>query len=214
MGRGGLLYGNTSGNHRLRPVRVGVSCTYPESVPDYEVHTVVSSDPDKVHKDLPDTAVVDSVDELLSNPDIDVVIITSPNATHYEYTRLAIEAGKHVVVEKPFTVTSAEADQLIDLAKQKGVLLTVYHNRRWDNDFLTVRNLLETGALGKLSIYQAQFSRYRPEVQSGGGGNREIRVRHSVRFRFTFDRSGPVPVRSAGHAVGGFENGAQRVQNP
>ncbi|MGE7825306.1 oxidoreductase [Paenibacillus sp. NPDC093718] len=136
------------------------------SVPDYEVHTVVSSDPDKVHKDLPDAAVVDSVDELLSNPDIDVVIITSPNATHYEYTRLAIEAGKHVVVEKPFTITSAEADQLIDLAKQKGVLLTVYHNRRWDNDFLTVRNLLETGALGKLSIYQAQFSRYRPEVQT------------------------------------------------
>ncbi|ANA79906.1 MULTISPECIES: oxidoreductase [Paenibacillus] len=136
------------------------------SVPDYKVHTVVSSDPDKVHKDLPDTAVVDSVDELLSVSEIDVVIITSPNTTHYEYSRLALEAGKHVVVEKPFTVTAAEADELIELAKQKGVLLTVYHNRRWDNDFLTVRNLLETGALGKLSIYQSQFSRYRPEVQS------------------------------------------------
>lgn len=125
------------------------------SVPDYNVHTVVSSDPDKVRKDLPDVAVADSVEELLS-AEIDVVIITSPNETHYDYTRLAIEAGKHVVVEKPFAVTSAEADQLIELARQRGVLLTVYHNRRWDNDFLTVRNLLETGALGKLSIYQWQ----------------------------------------------------------
>ncbi len=136
------------------------------SVPDYNVHTIVSSDPSKVHKDLPDTSVVDSVDELLAIPEIDVVIITSPNTTHHEYTRLAIEAGKHVVVEKPFTVTSAEADELIQLARERNVLLTVYQNRRWDNDFLTVRNLLETGALGKLSIYQSQFSRYRPQVNA------------------------------------------------
>lgn len=143
------------------------------SVPDYKIHTVVSSDPDKVRKDLPDVAVAGSVEELLS-AEIDVVIITSPNETHYDYTRLAIEAGKHVVVEKPFTVTSAEADQLIDLARQKGVLLTVYHNRRWDNDFLTVRNLLETGALGKLSIYKSQLSRYSPEVKSEDWREQEV----------------------------------------
>ena len=145
----------------------------------------------------------------MSNPDIDVVIITSPNATHYEYTRLAIEAGKHVVVEKPFTVTSAEADQLIDLAKQKGVLLTVYHNRRWDNDFLTVRNLLETGRSASFPFIRRSSAATVRRCNRSGGGNRKSRVRHSVRFRFTFDRSGPVPVRSAGHAVGGFENGAQ-----
>lgn len=135
------------------------------SVPDFNVRTVVSSDPDKVHRDLPDTEVVDSVDELLADPEVQLVIITSPNTTHYEYAKLAIEAGKHVVVEKPFTVTSEEADRLIALAAERGVLLTVYHNRRWDNDFLTVRNLLETGALGKLTIYQSQFSRYRPDPQ-------------------------------------------------
>lgn len=136
-----------------------------ESIPDYIIGKVVSSNPEKVKKSLPQAEVVSDVEELLQDGEVDVVIIATPNATHYEYARRAIEAGKHVVVEKPFTVTSEEADQLIALAEEKGVLLTVYQNRRWDNDFLTVRNLLETGALGKLSVYQAQFSRYRPIVQ-------------------------------------------------
>lgn len=135
------------------------------SIPDYQIHTVVSSNPDKVKKDLPRTKVVSQVDELLQDEEITVVVVTSPNGTHFEYAKKAIEAGKHVVVEKPFTVTSEEADTLIHLAREKGVLLTVYHNRRWDNDFLTVRNLLETGALGKLSVYQVHFNRYRPLVQ-------------------------------------------------
>lgn len=135
------------------------------SIPDYQIHTVVSSNPDKVKKDLPHTKVISHVEELLQDDEIEVVIVTSPNATHYEYAKRAIEFGKHVVVEKPFTVTSEEADTLIRLAREKGVLLTVYHNRRWDNDFLTVRNLLETKALGNLSVYQVHFNRYRPKVQ-------------------------------------------------
>lgn len=135
------------------------------SIPDYRIRTVVSSDPDKVKRVLPKTRVVGTVDELLQEKDIDVVVVASPNATHFEYARQAIEAGKHVVVEKPFTVTSEEADLLIALAKERDVQLTVYHNRRWDNDFLTVRNLLETKALGRLSVYQVHFNRYRPIVQ-------------------------------------------------
>lgn len=135
------------------------------SIPDYQIRTVVSSDPDKVRKDLPRTQIVSHVDELLEDDEIAVVVISSPNVTHFEYAQKALEAGKHVVVEKPFTVTSKEADMLIQLAQEKGVLLTVFHNRRWDNDFLTVRNLLETGALGSLSLYQVHFNRYRPIVQ-------------------------------------------------
>lgn len=135
------------------------------SVPDFVITTVVSSKPDKVHRDLPGAKVVSTVDELLADPELRVVIVTSPNTTHYPYAKQAIAAGKHVVVEKPFTVTSAEADELIELARQHGVLLTVYHNRRWDNDFLTVRNLLDMRALGKLSLYQAHFNRYRPEIK-------------------------------------------------
>ncbi|WP_054956805.1 oxidoreductase [Paenibacillus dakarensis] len=135
------------------------------SIPDYHIRTVVSSNPEKVKRDLPRTGVVSHVDELFQDEEIAVVVVASPNATHYEYARKAIEAGKHVVVEKPFTVTSEEADTLIELAREKGVLLTVYHNRRWDNDFLTVRNLLETGALGNLSVYQVHFNRYRPKVK-------------------------------------------------
>lgn len=144
------------------------------SVPDFSVRTVVSSNPDKVHRDLPGTKVVGTVDELLADSELQVVIVTSPNTTHYQYAKQAIAAGKHVVVEKPFTVTSAEADELIELARQQDVLLTVYHNRRWDNDFLTVRNLLDMRALGNLSLYQAHFNRYRPEVKEERWREQEI----------------------------------------
>ncbi|QCT04686.1 oxidoreductase domain protein [Paenibacillus algicola] len=136
------------------------------SIPDYEIAAVVSSHPEKVYKALPEAVVYSQVEQLLNDASIDIVIVTSPNATHYEYAKNAIEAGKHVVVEKPFTVTSEEAKALIALAKNRGVLLTVYQNRRWDNDFLTARNLLETGALGRLSLYYAQFNRYRPDIKN------------------------------------------------
>ncbi|WP_106767351.1 oxidoreductase [Paenibacillus faecalis] len=135
------------------------------NLPDYNIYAVVSSNSDKVKKDLPRAKVVDSVNQLLLDEEISVVVVATPNATHFEYAKKAIEAGKHVVVDKPFTVTTEEADALIRLAREKEVLLTVYHNRRWDNDFLTVRNLLETKALGRLSLYQVHFNRYRPLVQ-------------------------------------------------
>ena len=134
------------------------------SIPDFRIRMVVSSDPGKVNRDLPEVLVVGSVEELLQHEELGLIIVASPNKTHYDYAKMAIEAGKHVVVEKPFTVTSEEADTLIRLAKEKDVRLTVYQNRRWDNDFLTVRNLLETGALGRLSLYQAHFNRYKPAV--------------------------------------------------
>lgn len=110
-------------------------------------------------------AVVSDVNEVISRKDIDVIVVVTPNMTHYELAKKAIAAGKHVVVEKPFTVTSAQADELIDLARQKGVLLTVFQNRRWDNDFLTVQELLRTEVLGKISMYEAHYDRFRPNVR-------------------------------------------------
>lgn len=126
---------------------------------------VVSSNADKVQQDYPGVEVVPDIDHLLKDHQVDVVVISSPNMTHYEFAKKSIEAGKHVVVEKPFTVSSAEADALIALAEKKQVLLTVYQNRRWDNDFLTVKSLLDTQMLGNLSTYEAHFDRYRPKVQ-------------------------------------------------
>lgn len=109
--------------------------------------------------------IVSDVDEIISRKDIDVIAVVTPNTTHYELAKKAIAAGKHVVVEKPFTITSAQADELIALARQKGVLLTVFQNRRWDNDFLTIRELLRTEVLGKIRTYEAHYDRFRPQVR-------------------------------------------------
>ncbi|MGG4554217.1 oxidoreductase [Paenibacillus sp. FSL W8-0186] len=125
---------------------------------------VVSSQPAKVKGIYPQAKVYEDVETLLSDPEIQLVVVSSPNLTHYEYAAQALEAGKHVVVEKPFTNSSAEADRLIALAKEKKLLLTVYHNRRWDNDFLTISRLLDSGVLGSVSYYEAHFDRFRPEV--------------------------------------------------
>jgi scyllo-inositol 2-dehydrogenase (NADP+) len=126
--------------------------------------TIVSRS-EQVHKDYPEVEVVHEVEMLLRQKEIEVVVVTSPNTTHYEYAKKAILAGKHVVVEKPFTITSSEAEDLIVLAREKGVLLTVYHNRRWDNDFLTIQELLRSGILGRLTTYEAHYDRFRPCVR-------------------------------------------------
>lgn len=110
----------------------------------------------------PFLTVVRSFEELLTNPEIDLVVINTPNDTHYAYTRQALEAGKHVLVEKPFTPTSPEAEELIALAEAKKRVLTVYQNRRWDSDFRTVREILDSGQLGELISYEAHFDRYKP----------------------------------------------------
>jgi scyllo-inositol 2-dehydrogenase (NADP+) len=137
-----------------------------DAVEGLELAAVVSSNPEKVKKDFPGVSVVSTLTDLLKDDSLDLVVITSPNLTHFEYAKQAIQSKKHVVVEKPFTVTSDEADELIELAKQQNVLLSVYHNRRWDNDFLTVQELLKNGLLGDLVTYEAHFDRYRPAVQN------------------------------------------------
>jgi scyllo-inositol 2-dehydrogenase (NADP+) len=134
-------------------------------VDNLSLKAVNSSNDRKVKKDYPNVEVLSDLNSMLADKDIDVVIITSPNTTHYEYAKMAILAGKHVVVEKPFTIMSSEATELIELAKKKGVLLTVFHNRRWDSDFLTIQELIKTKVLGNLSTYEAHFDRFRPNVR-------------------------------------------------
>ncbi|GGF99117.1 oxidoreductase [Pontibacter amylolyticus] len=110
----------------------------------------------------PDAAVVSETTSVLEDEAIDLVIVATTNDTHYSLAKAALEAGKHVVVEKPFTVTSEEANELIELGRQKGKLLTVYQNRRWDSDFKTVKKLIESAMLGRLVEYEAHFDRFRP----------------------------------------------------
>lgn len=136
-----------------------------ESVPGLTLKAIVSSAPEKVHRDHPTVAVVPTLDHLLAHEDISLIVIATPNDTHYDFAKQAIAAGKHVIVDKPFVIHTAQADELIALAHKHTVLFSVYHNRRWDNDFLTIRHLLQTGMLGELSTYEAHYDRYRPLVQ-------------------------------------------------
>jgi predicted dehydrogenase len=97
---------------------------------------------------------------------VDLIVVTTPSSDHYTFVRDAMIAGKHVVVEKPFTVTSYDANELVDLAKEKGRVLSVYHNRRWDGDFLTIQQIVKDGLLGKIVEAEFHWDRYIPIVNT------------------------------------------------
>lgn len=109
----------------------------------------------------PNATIVNDTNEILNDPAIDLVIVATPNITHYEVGKQALNADKHVLIDKPITVTSAETDDLIAIAKSKGKLLTTYQNRRWDSDFKTVQKVIGSGLLGKLAEYESHYDRFR-----------------------------------------------------
>lgn len=129
-----------------------------------ELSAVVSSKPELVKSKLPDCTPYTSFEEVLEQPEIELVVLSLPNTLHYDHAKKALLAGKHVVVEKPFTITSAEAEELIALSEQKGLKLSVYHNRRFDCDFLTVKDLMDSGRLGSVHSYLCNYNRYRPDI--------------------------------------------------
>ena len=146
------------------------------ATPGLVLQLVGSSDCAKVHGDWPDVSVEQSMLQAAQHPDIDLVVIATPNDTHAALADAALRAGKHVVVDKPFTLTLDEARALDELAQRQGRLLSVFHNRRWDADFLTLRQLLASGQLGAIVSFESRFDRFRPEVrqrwreQAGLGG--------------------------------------------
>ena len=144
--------------------------------PGMTLAAVASSDENKVHADWPAMPVVSGPERILNDPNIDLVVIPPPNDTHFPLAKAALEAGKHVVVDKPFTVTLSQARELEALAKSGGRLLSVFHNRRWDSDFLTVKALINEGLLGEVGYFESHFDRYRPQVRNrwreqGGPGS-------------------------------------------
>lgn len=126
---------------------------------------VASSDAKKVHADLPDVRVYPRPDALIADESIDLVIIATPNDTHAPLSRAALEAGKHVVVDKPFALDLAEARGLIETAERVGRHLWVFHNRRWDSDFLTVKAAIEVGTVGRVADFESRIDRFRPAVR-------------------------------------------------
>lgn len=105
-----------------------------------------------------------SIDEVYADSEVDVVIITTPPEGHFEFARKSLESGKHVVVEKPFVPTADEAAQLAEISKKTGKKLTVYQNRRWDADFLTLRKIIADGHLGDIAEFETHFDRHRPDA--------------------------------------------------
>lgn len=145
------------------------------TTPGLSLGWVVSRDAAKVEADLPGCRV-GSLAEVLADPSVDLVVIATPNDTHAPIARQALLAGKHVVIDKPFALDLAEAKALVELAGKQRRLLSIFHNRRWDGDFLTVRRLLAEGALGQVAQFESHFDRYRPQVrqrwrEAGGPGS-------------------------------------------
>jgi scyllo-inositol 2-dehydrogenase (NADP+) len=134
------------------------------AVPRLQLAAVATSRPAEAADDFRRIADPQS---LIADPDLDLVVIATPNATHVPLARAALEAGKHVVIDKPFAPTAAEAAELIALAERRGRLLTPFHNRRWDGDLLTVRKLVEEGTLGDLLQVEFCWDRFRPAIREG-----------------------------------------------
>jgi predicted dehydrogenase/GNAT superfamily N-acetyltransferase len=147
-----------------------------QRVKSLRLDAVMSSDGAKVLADLPAVAIAPDADAVFANPEIDLVVIATPTATHFDIARRALEAGKHVVVDKPVTVTVAEAEALIELAGRARRVLSVFQSRRWDDDFVTLRETIASGRLGEVVYFESHYDRYRPEVrhrwkeQPGSGG--------------------------------------------
>jgi scyllo-inositol 2-dehydrogenase (NADP+) len=138
-----------------------------KAVPSLSIAKVFTSRTADVERNLPAATVVATPQEVFADPAVELVVIATPNATHAGLARQALLAGKHVVIDKPMTTASADADGLIELAAQRGRLISVYQNRRWDNDFLTVKSLIEAGRLGQVYGYEAHFDRFRPAIKPG-----------------------------------------------
>lgn len=134
----------------------------------FELRSVVERHSNEAIKIYPYIKTVRSTTELFDDPDIDLVIITTSNDLHYSLSKEALEKGKHVVVEKPMTIRSSEALNLIQLAKSKKLILCPYQNRRYDSDYLTIKDIINKKLLGdEIVDCEIHFDRYRPQLKGG-----------------------------------------------
>ena len=135
-----------------------------EAHPDFNLYAVFERTKNLAEKKYPNIKTFRALDDILKDETIDLVVVNTPNITHYDYTKKALEAGKHVIVEKPFTVTTKEAEELIALAEKQNLKLSVYHNRRWDSDFKTVKKVVQQGVLGDIVEAEFHYDRFDPNL--------------------------------------------------
>lgn len=130
----------------------------------FELVAVVERSKNKAVEDYPNITTYRSVEELLADESLALIVVNTPNYTHYEYAKAALNAGKNVLIEKPFSVTKGEAEELFSLAFRKGLKVLAYQNRRFDSDFLAVQKIVKSGKLGKITEAHLRFDRYRNEI--------------------------------------------------
>jgi predicted dehydrogenase len=157
---------------------------YIDAVDGLSIRAIATSDPGRraqALSDHPDSEVVGSVDALLARPDVEVVVVATPNRSHAAIATHALAAGRHVVVDKPIAMTVPEAEALIEAGERAGRILSVYQNRRWDGDFQTVRSVIDGGALGAIDSLEARFERWsavgpewRETAEEAGGPHRDL----------------------------------------
>jgi predicted dehydrogenase len=157
------------------PIRVGlvgfgfVSKTFHipllQATDGYKITAVSSSHPADVLAVLPDVEVVSDPKALARHPDVDLVVIASPNETHAPLAEQAMRAGRNVVVDKPFTISVKQARHLAAVAAKNDVVLSVFQNRRWDSDFLTIQDAIRRDLTGRIVVFESRFDRFRPEVR-------------------------------------------------
>jgi predicted dehydrogenase len=137
-------------------------CPFVSAVPGLELSAIVQRTGDAAAQAYPSARILRSADEAFADPTIDLIVVATPSETHFDLAAQALQAGKHVVVDKPITSSSKSARALVSLAKVHGRILAPFHNRRWDGDFLTLRQLLHENTLGRVVEIVSRFDRYRP----------------------------------------------------
>ena len=137
------------------------------ATPGLKLAAIVQRKGDDAAQAYPDVRIVRSTAEMLEDDSIKLAIVATPSYLHFEHAAQCLQAGRHVVVDKPFTLTSDEARQLIEMAREQKVLITAYQNRRWDGDFVTLKDVFTSGELGRIVSYESHFDRYRAEPKLG-----------------------------------------------
>ena len=136
-----------------------------KAIDGFELAAILQRQGDAAARAYPGVSIERTMEALLARPDLDLIVISTPPSTHFELARQALEANKHVVLDKPFVATSDQARLLIELARARNRVLSVYQNRRWDGDFLTLQKLIAEGELGRLVSLDTRFERFHPGVR-------------------------------------------------
>lgn len=137
------------------------------AVPGLELVKVVQRSGNSCKERYPYVQAVQDVQDVYEDKNIDLIVITTPSTNHFSFAKDALLSGKHVVVEKPFTTTTEEADELISLAREQGLVISIFHNRRWDGDFMTLQEVVRRNLVGRITEAEFRWDRYSPQADPG-----------------------------------------------